>query len=142
MADTLLVLSIIGTPPYSVRGISQSLEPISEAGNFQRTVNGALINLAPSQFKKYKSSISAKDIDPPAFGGLYPGQILTVDCVTELSFPTATGAADRTVVAGSLRTDSGFSFYRPQLSMMVVSFSETKDEWGAVVDWKLDLEEV
>ena len=52
------------------------------------------------------------------------------------------GTAQRSVVSGSSRTVGSFTFYRPQLSMQVTNFSLQTDEWGAVVSWTLDAEEV
>ena len=33
-------------------------------------------------------------------------------------------------------------FYRPQLQMLVTGFSVNRDEYGAAVQWQMDLEEV
>ena len=49
------------------------------------------------------------------------------------------GTPERLVVAS--RTDAGFIFYRPRLSMRVVSFEVERDEWGAAVAWSMALEE-
>lgn len=146
MADeTLLVMTGPGVPPYSARGLKQSLEPIEAAGVFARTVNGQLINLSPpseSGFQKYKSTISCTDQDPPGFNGLVPGQEVTVDCIVELGFETGFGAAARPVVPDSSRESSAWTYYRPQLEMMVTKFSMETDEWGHVTSWTLDLEEI
>lgn len=139
--ETLLVLSPIGAPPYSARGMTQTHDPISAAMSFDRTVNGALINLSAAQFHKYKSTISGKDMDPPALDGIWPGAVVTVDCIFELSYLTAGGSPAKTVVSGSSRTADGFTFYRPRLVMMVMNFNVNRDEWGAVVNWRIDLEE-
>jgi hypothetical protein len=56
--DTLLVLTGIGIPDYSARGLTQTLEPIEAALSQRRTVNGGLKDLSFAQFRKYKSSIS------------------------------------------------------------------------------------
>jgi hypothetical protein len=47
----------------------------------------------------------------------------------------------RTAVAGSARVEGDFSFYRPVLTMRVVGFSVSRDEYGAVVSWQMQLEE-
>ena len=146
MADeTNLVLSGNGLPPYSARGLQQTLEPIEAAAVFRRTVNGTLINLAPSQMQKYRSVITGSDQDPPALDGLWPGDSLTVDCIAELALPTSSPASyGRTQVPGStVRTDDrGYSFYRPRLTMAVIRFTTTENEYGARVEWQLELEEV
>jgi hypothetical protein len=108
----------------------------------RRTVNGALVDLSAVQFRKYRSSIVGNDQLPPAFDGIWPGQILTVSCLAELSYLTAGGTPQRPVVSGSSRVDGEFTFYRPELQMRVVSFSPVTDEWQARVGWTLDLEEI
>lgn len=142
MADeTLLVISGDGMPPFSVRGVTQTLEPIEAAANLRRTVNGGLVDLSPSQFKKYKTTIEGTDTDSPAFDGIEVGDTLTIDCVAELCFKTG-GSAQRTVVGDSLRTANGFSFYRPRLTVLVTGKSQQTDEAGAVASWALEAEEV
>jgi hypothetical protein len=143
---TLLRLDPIGVPPYSARGISQSLDPIDEAAQIARTVNGAVVNLSDPAFRKYKSTISCTDNDQPALDGVWPGGILTVDCVIEKSYRTIGGSAERPVASTTddpaTRTEGDFTLYRPRLTMMVVSYSLTFDEWGAESGWSLDLIEV
>jgi hypothetical protein len=139
--DTLLVLTGIGVPDYSARGLTQTLEPIEAAISLRRTVNGGLKDLSFAQFRKYKSSISCRDQEPPAVDGVWPGRVVTVDCIAELSYPTG-GSPARPVVSGSTRTQGGFVFYRPQLQMLVTGFSTNRDEYGADVQWQMDLEEV
>lgn len=142
MADeTLLVLSGIGIPPYSARGLTQTLTPIQQQGALRRTLNGAVIDLGLEQFKKYASVISCNDADAPAFDGLWRGDTVVVDCVKELCFAEGSGSPSRTVVPGSYRTADGFVFYRPRLTMVVTDFSQSKDEYGAVTSWQLSLEE-
>lgn len=142
MADeTLLELTGIGVPPYSARGLTQTLEPIAAAGSQRRTVNGTLINLSRPEFRKFKSTISCNDQQAPALDGIWQGQVVTVKCVAELSYPTG-GSASRPVVSGSSRTENGFVFYRPQLTMQVIGYSTSRDEYGAITNWSLELEEV
>jgi hypothetical protein len=138
--DTLLVLSGIGIPDYSARGVTQTLQPIEAAASLRRTVNGALKDLSFPQFRKYRSNIACVDQEPPAVDGVWPGRVVTVDCVAELSHPLA-GTPSRTVVPGSNRTEGEFVFYRPRLQMLVLGFSLNKDEYGAAVQWQMDLEE-
>lgn len=142
MADTtVLSLVGVGVTPYSARGLTQTLNPISASAQLRRTVNGALINVASTQHRKYSSTISCTDQQAPALNGIWPGAAVTVDCVAELAYPEG-GAADRPVVPNSQRTESGFVFYRPRLSMLVTGYSQSLDEYGAVATWQLELEEV
>lgn len=143
MTDTVLELTGIGIAPYSARGATQSLEPIGSASaGVYRDVNGVLRSVAGTSFLKYKSTISCQDQLPAALDGVWPGKLVTVKCIQELSYLTAGGSPSRTVVSGSSRTEGSFTFYRPQLDMMVVGFSAQTDEWSAEVSWRMDLEEV
>jgi hypothetical protein len=138
---TDLVLAENGVPAYSARGLSQSLEPIGASQQMRRTINGNLLDVSGSQFRKYKSTITCADMRVPALDGIWPGQTLTVDCVAELCYLTG-GSPGRTVVPGSSYIEGNFTFYRPRLDMRVVSFNPIHDEYGAVTSWTLDLEEI
>lgn len=139
-ATTDLVLSTFGVPPYSARGLSQTLTPIQQSANVARTINGSLINLSDATFQKYNSTITGDDQQPPSVEAFWPGQQITVDCIVELAYPTATGSASRTVV--SSRTEGDFTFYFPRLTMMLLDFQIERDEYGDVVSWSMALEEV
>jgi hypothetical protein len=142
--SSLLLIPQMGINPYSARGISQSLVPIAGSAVTARTVNGRIINIAPPQFQLYRSTISCEDTDPPASDGFWPGSILTVWCMAELSYPQGGAQATRPLVPGSLRFDDvNDMFYRPILQMMVTKpISVEKDEWTASVRWQMELEEV
>jgi hypothetical protein len=141
MSDTLLVLTGIGIPAYSARGLTQTLQPIEAAGSQRRTVNGTLVDLSLSQFRKYRSAIRCSDMEAPALDGIWPGHLVTVDCVVQLSHPNG-ASPERTPVTGSVRSEGSFTFYRPRLVMQVIGHSIEKNEWGAVTGWTLELEEV
>ena len=138
----MLTLSGIGVPPYSARGLTQTLEPIDASSQLRRTVNGALVDLSYEPFRKYKSTISCQDQAPPAIDGVWPGQIVTVECVAELCFVTAGGSPARLMVEESERTEGAFTFYRPILTMRVTGFSVSRDEYGSSVNWHMQMEEV
>jgi hypothetical protein len=147
--SSVLVLSGMGVPPYSIRGAQQDLSPIAAAAQLHRTVNGTLTDFSEAQLRKYQSTISCTDQQPPAFARHWPGKyVLTVDCIAELGVPLDTDLGDpgtingREVVEGSWRVESDFGFYRPRLVMLVVGFTATKDEYGATTSWSLQLEEV
>jgi hypothetical protein len=139
--NTWLVLSSMGVPLYSARGLSQTLEPIDGSKSMRRSINGILTDVSHDQFRKYKSKISCTDQRSPAFDGIWPGMTVVVDCIAYLSYPT-TGSPQRTVVAGSSFTEGTFTFYRPRLTMMVTTNSAQTDEWDANVPWELELEEI
>jgi len=67
--------------------------------------------------------------------------------VAELAYANDSGmspapTAKRAVVSGSERDEDGFTFYRPQLTMMVMTYNTSTDEWGAVIQWEIELEEI
>lgn len=142
MVDTILAITGVGLAPYSSRGLSQTLEPIEQSKQSKRTINGELKDTSVIQFRKYRSRITCTDANSPAFDKNWPGKSLTVDCVPELSYVTSGGSPGRTVVGGSSRTDGAYTFYRPQLTMLVTSWDISRDEYGAEVGWTMDLEEV
>jgi len=148
--ETLLVLSGHGVAPYSARGLRQTLEPIQASGNNRRSINGDLKDLSQPQFKKYASTITGNDQLSPALDGVFPGDELTVDCVAELAFKTG-GSPNRPVVdvdssdscdGDAIRIEGAFTYYRPRLQMRVVGYTQEEDEYGRVVSWSLQLEEI
>lgn len=141
MTDTtVLHLDIMGVPPYSARGLTQTLDPIQAAAQLHRTVNGTLVDFSGTQFRKYKSTISCNDQNAPALEGIWPGMTVVVDCVAELGYETSTGGPSRPVVAS--RTEGDFTYYRPRLTMKVMNFTQSRDEYGHQISWVLELEEV
>lgn len=138
---TLLILTNMGVPFYSARGLSQTLTPIKESEVQDRTINGTLKDLSYSQFRKYSSVISCTDMATPAIDGIWPGQQVIISCVCELAYPVG-GTPQRPVVSGSSRTDNGFVFYRPILTMMLGSWQDQIAEWSADYQWQLPFVEV
>lgn len=139
---TLLAITPFGLPPYSIRGLTQTLDPIPGATQLRRTINGELRDLSYDQFKKYTSAISCADHDGPALDGIWPGQQVTVDCVAELAYKTAGGAPAKNVVAGSTRVVGDWTYYRPRIIFRVVNFTQSRDEYGNVTSWTMQLEEL
>lgn len=147
-ANTLLVLSGNGIPPYAAIGLHQTLEPIwmiraqQTSTVLRRTVNGTLVSLVPPQMYKYRSEITGSYQRPPAFDGVWTGLQLTVDCLAELAYPNGGTAQRPAVDTSQYDGGDGYTYYRPRLTMLVADFSADTDEWGAQVGWKLVLEEV
>lgn len=137
--SSLLTLSEFGVPLYASRGLSQSLEIIEAATQLRRSVNGDLMDFGYPQFRKYRSSITCSDMRPPS--NIWPGQLVTVECVARLAYRTSDGAPVRPIVSGSSIVEGETTFYRPVLTMRVVSLSHTAAEWEANVTWTLELEE-
>lgn len=140
MSDTDLVLTGIGISPFSARGLRDNLRPI-DSGDLRRDVNGALVDVTDTRFRKYLVSITGSDQEPPGFDGIWRGMPVTVDALSKLSYPTG-GSPGRTVVPGSSVVNGAFTVYRPRLAMLVADWTLDRDEWGAVIGWSLDLEEV
>lgn len=138
---TFLVLDDIGVPLYSARGITQTLKPIDAAKQFDRTINFEMVDLSEAGSHLYASTISGKDVSPPSFDAVWPGRIVTVDCVCELSY-AIDGMPSRDVVPDSEIDEIYFTRYFPRLRMMVVDLSVGAEEWTAGKPWQLDLEEV
>lgn len=137
---TLLVMTTIGVPLYSARGLTQTLTPCPDTKPPpMRTINGEARFLGASQMRKYDSIITCTDMNAPPFSGLWPGDIVTVDCVYELSYKTAGGSPERVVV--STRTVGDFTLYRPRIEFMVVDFNQNFQEYQHDYAWQLTLTE-
>jgi hypothetical protein len=143
-SDTLLVISSFGNMLYQARGLSQTLEVIGAAVQMERTINGNLIDLSAPQFRKYASTINIpNDVNAPPLDGVWPGMQVTVHCAVGLAFLTGlAGAPHRTPVSGSEYVDGAYTFYRPELTMLVKKVETHFDEWKCIVGWTLELEEV
>lgn len=151
---TILRLTGMGVPPYSARGLTQTLQPIDAAAVLRRTINGTLLDLSDSAFRKFASTISGSDVAPPACDGVWPGKVLTVDCIPRLSLlDPATGTTtetiteltallSRTPVPSTIVQANGFITYRPRLTLMVTGYTQSAEEWTAGVTWSMTLEEV
>jgi hypothetical protein len=139
--ETLLGISGIGIAPFSARGVHETLRPIAATQKVARTVNGGLVDISAPQMRKYGLGIQCEDCNSPALDSIWPGMQLTIDCVSELAFPTG-GSPGRTEVAGSERIEGDYTFYRPQLVILVTNFQMETDEYGAKVGWSLEGEEL
>ena len=142
-AFTVLRIQGVGVPPYSARGLRQSIGPIDQASQNRRTVNGDLKDISFSGFRKYKTTISGTDQRPPNFDGKWPGLTIIIDCIAELSYTPDEGETrQRTAVPGSEREESAHNVYRPRLTCKIINFNQDHDEYGAQIGWTLDAEEV
>jgi len=136
--------------PYSVRGITQTLAPISSAAGggsalgtwMRRDINGTLVRCAPPQFRKYAATVTCTDQSSPAFDDVWLGTVVTFQSAVELSYATIGGAPFRTPVDGSERVENDFTFYRPQMTMMITEIENSMAEWRAEFVWKISLQEV
>jgi hypothetical protein len=135
--------------PYSARGLTQALEPITGTsfnenvmGSLIReTINGETINLIPSWMQKYQSTVTCTDQETPCMDNAWLGLIVQVDCAVELNYLTGSGGPYRPVVSGSEREEGHFTFYRPQLIMMITGIRNSFAEWEADYQWQLQMRE-
>lgn len=140
---TFLTISGVGVPPYSARGLTQTLEIIQGFAFLARDWNGNLIDFSNPNFRKYRTVITGKDQQPPAIDGIWPGLLVDIECNLEVSYKTGmVGAPGRAVVPGSSRVEGEFTFYRPKLTCRIVGFDQDVDDWAASVSWSLEAEEV
>lgn len=143
--ESLLSFVELPIPPYSLRGISQTLTPIGQASNLRRTINGTLLDKASPDFQKYISSIRCTDQQSPGLDGVWPGRLLTMHAAIELAFEGSTDQTDsfaRPPVPNSIREESGFTFYRPILIVRIVSYDTEFAEYEGQLAWELQVEEV
>jgi hypothetical protein len=141
-SSSILRMTGVGVTPYSARGLTQTLQPIDASKSMKRAIDGAMVDISAPQFRKFASTISGSDQRTPALDGIWPGREVEVECISELSYVTAESTAQRLPVDGSERVEGIYTFYRPVLTMMVMDYSTSTDEYGATVNWTLALEEV
>ncbi len=140
--NTILIMTPMGVPLWSAGGINQTLTPTPSAKPApKRTINGEARFLGGNQMRKYDSVITCTDLAAPAFGGLWPGDVITVHCVQELAYKTIGGSAERSVVAGSSYVEGAYTMYRPIIDFMVVDWENAFEEWEAENQWRLTLTE-
>jgi len=157
--ETVLDLVELGIAPGSGRALTQSIEPIA-AGSLRRLANGRLVSRMRPSLRKYRISINFSDVWPPAFGGLWAGDEVTVHSAAELE-QKASVSLERPHVLGSIvwRDAAGYTLpsgegetvapegaawvvYRPILECLVESWDLERDEYGEVVSATLNLQEV
>lgn len=141
MLPTDLALSTIDLPPYAARGATEDITLIEQAGPLRRTINAILVDVSDTAFDKYRINVDCEDMQTPSFDGVRRGQVVIVNCISEFSYKLP-GSANRPIAPGSYRERDGFAFYKPQLTCMVIDFETSRDEYGAVSGWSLELEEV
>lgn len=140
--NTLLKISgSMGQPLYAARGLTQTLIPLEASSQIERSINGEVMDLSHPQFRKYDSEISCTDVETPAIDGVWPGMEVEVECVAELSYLTSGGSPEREVVSGSSRIEGDYTFYRPVLQMVVVTYDIQLEEYAADYSWILRLTE-
>lgn len=120
--STLLSISGIELGDYSCRGLTMTLTPTGTQGALRRTVNGSLIDLSAPQFRKFAATISCEDQEAPELTDIWQGQEVTVTCIPGLGVAATSGELTMT--------------------MMVDSWTVSRDEWGCLSNWSINLLEV
>lgn len=129
-------------PLYSMRGLTQTLDYIDMASQFERSVNAKLIDFGHAQYRLFQSTLSVTDVAPLPLGLLFPGLPVTLECAHELSYRTSGGSAERAVVTGSEHTEGDFTFYRPSLACWITDRpSVSFNEWEALYTTTIKFEE-
>ncbi len=112
---------------WALRGVTADLQPLDQSSQIERDVNGNAMDLSAPEFHKYALTIGCNDQESPGFAavsseadGIWPGTLITV------TLPPQLGSAEPIT-----------------LDMMVTKpWRESRDEYGAITAWQLDLEEV
>lgn len=128
---TLLHIDGIDLTDYSVRELTMTLQLITTGNELVRSVDGVLLDWSSPQFRKFSSTISCADFDPPTLLDVWVGKVVTVRCVPGLVADNAAGTGAHLATDGTLT-----------LSMMVTSWKSSRADWAATTTWELDLEEV
>lgn len=156
--ETVLTLSVGGLPPFSARGCIQSLTPVS-TGTFRRTIQQKLVYLGSPE-KKYRTLIKCTDKTAIATAGLFPGAIVEVGCIQTVSQKIDENEVvlERSPIPGSLYVDGGeivlcdgarvvvtggtYVTYRPILTMRILRYALSTEEWEGKSSWELEAEEL
>lgn len=157
MSDSTFKILDIGNVAGSERGIRQEISPIAN-GRIRRKLSGRAYSTRRAQFDVFRTTVYFEDIWPPAFGGLWVDQLVTIDCAVMLPQPQLVGSEPiRPVVPGTLRfydadmaevaegaPEAKFFNFCPRLQALVEGWSIDEDEWGAqstsditFIEWKV-----
>ncbi len=116
--NTVLAITGITIPDYAIRGLTFDLQLVTSDGGLRRSVNGELLDLTASQFRKYSGTLSCQDQDVPVLTDIWEGQVVAITLIPFSGIGTAT------------------------LNMMVTNWTTSTDEWGHLVDWSIDFLEI
>jgi hypothetical protein len=169
MNESNLILDAIGLPPESARNCIQELYLVPN-GEFKKSINGNILFLESTERRKYKSTISCKDVNSPIVDGLWIGSQINVGCIqnlwhvldpgktkVRLARPPVAGSVcvindvgepipfefeDNEVILKRTYNEKIFVCFRPWLVMKIINFSTITNEWEMKGGWKLELEEI
>ncbi len=122
--STLLSITGITIPDYAIRGLTLDLQLVTASDGLRRSINGELLDLTASQFRKYSATLSCEDQDVPTLTDIWQGQIVTVTCIPSV---------------GPVNDASGGTL---TLNMMVNSWTTSRAEWDSLTNWTIELLEI
>lgn len=150
----------IPLPPGSHRSLEFSVQPIREAAQLARTIDGRLVDLGDAVFRRLEVSISARDQVPGALDNIWPGDALTIHSPERLSEAGGVLTLSREPVPGSILAHASdgsviaepeertvnvpaaaYITYRPMLGVIVASANRSGVEGKAAVSWRMTAEE-
>lgn len=118
MANTDLVITGVALPDCATRGMVEEIGLIDQSRQLKRTLNGTLIDLSDTNFRKRKWRVSGKDLRAPDFSNVWPGMRVTIVTATEM------GGTQQSIIG------------------MLSDWSTSFDEWEAEMSWTMDVEEI
>jgi hypothetical protein len=118
MANTDLVITGVALPDCATRGMVEEIGLIDQSRQLKRTVNGTLIDLSDTNFRKRKWRVSGRDLRAPNFSAVWPGMRVTITTATEMDNSPL-------IIVG-----------------MLADWSTSFNEWEAEMSWTMDVEEV
>ena len=121
--DTLITINELTFPAGSARGITISASPINQAMQQSRDMNFNLIDMSHPRSRQYKFTLTCSDMEAPEFAtaGVWPGNIVTLTIPAKIVGGDPNGTITRQVMAGEWKNEW--------------------DEWGATMNWSIDLEQ-
>jgi hypothetical protein len=136
---TLLVITgQSGVTLYSSRGLDQNWGFIDQQAAPQHDVDGVIQDMCAAQFAgQIWVETTCADLRLPKVSGLRRGSLITVDCVFELNYLTASNDPDFDKVTDSDRVEGDYTHYRPVIDLMVTDFRAGKNEYGAKANWSM-----
>lgn len=144
-ADTLLTISGFGQMYQAqARGMRQSLKVIDAAKKFKETTSGITTFVGNPIFFKYETVILCTDMNAPPLDNVWPGLVVTIQCALTLGYLNGNpGSPEQTVVAGSMWTIGGYTFYQPQMICIVLEPDPGEfDEYGCAYSWGLKARQI
>lgn len=124
---TLLSITVEGDEiltSYGARDLTADLEFIQQSESFERSWNGALIDMSMPQFQKFQLVITCTDFESNGLARVPPGTEVVVTCLPQLGVNDEEGSVNQLV-----------------MTMWTGRWRESRQEWAARTTWSLPLYE-